>query len=97
MNSVRQVFGVDAKSLRHAIALLSERQWLFDDLVSELAAPRRTVAELLQALGDDMERDGDRVRLRPDTAGAYRQHAGNPHATDGLAKEVERPSPHAPA
>ncbi|MCP2236104.1 bis-aminopropyl spermidine synthase family protein [Prauserella halophila] len=96
MNSVRQVFGVDAKSLRYAIALLAERSWLFDDLVRELAAPRRTVEELLQAFGDDLERDGDLVRLRPDVVEAHREQAGSPHATDGLETEVARHIAHVP-
>ncbi|WP_158892435.1 bis-aminopropyl spermidine synthase family protein [Amycolatopsis anabasis] len=44
--------------------------WIpFDELVRRSAAPRRSVEELLDALGDDLDRDGDRVQLRRDSTG----------------------------
>ncbi|MFC4000467.1 bis-aminopropyl spermidine synthase family protein [Prauserella oleivorans] len=78
MESVTQVFGVPASPLRRAIALLSDGWQEFDDLVRDLAAPRRSVEELLTALGGDLERDGTAVRLCKDAIPGYRELAGRP-------------------
>ncbi|WP_199432439.1 bis-aminopropyl spermidine synthase family protein [Qaidamihabitans albus] len=63
--------GAHVRPLRHALALLAEGWQEFDALVRETAAPRRSVEELLAALGDDLERGGTAVRIRPAAAGRY--------------------------
>jgi hypothetical protein len=64
--------GVHVRPLRVAIGLLAEGWQRFDDLVRASAAPRRSVEELLDAVGEDLERDGHRIRLRRDTTGYTR-------------------------
>ncbi|MFC4059951.1 bis-aminopropyl spermidine synthase family protein [Planomonospora corallina] len=55
--------GVDGRRLRTALALLGDgRWWTLADLVRETATSRRAVEALLRAA--DLERSGDRFRLR---------------------------------
>ncbi|SFP33078.1 Protein of unknown function DUF43 [Amycolatopsis arida] len=66
--------GVATHPLRLALARLAAGWWDLDALVLETAAPRRSVQELLAALDGDLDRDGDRVRLRPSVAPAYERY-----------------------
>ncbi|SHG45111.1 Protein of unknown function DUF43 [Streptoalloteichus hindustanus] len=54
------------------VALLTQEWRALDELVRIPAVPRRTVEELLAVLGDDVEQRGDRWRLAPARAEAYR-------------------------
>ncbi|WP_020670545.1 bis-aminopropyl spermidine synthase family protein [Amycolatopsis nigrescens] len=71
MKPVDEVFGIHHQRLRSAITLLCRGWQPFDELVRATAAPRRTVEELLEALGDDLERDQRSVRLRPTAVANY--------------------------
>ncbi|WP_283133531.1 bis-aminopropyl spermidine synthase family protein [Rhizohabitans arisaemae] len=54
--------GVDARRLRHALALLADgRWWTVGDLVRETATSRRTVEALLRTV--ELDHEGDRFRL----------------------------------
>jgi hypothetical protein len=71
-------YGVAARPLRHAVALLTDRAYPLDELVRATALPRRTVEEVLAAIGSDLV-DG---RIRPDFVEAYRARFGYPVAAD---------------
>ncbi|MFC6084570.1 bis-aminopropyl spermidine synthase family protein [Sphaerisporangium aureirubrum] len=63
--------GVDARRLRDALGLLSDGSWwTLADLVRVTATSRRGVEALLRELGP--QRSGDRFRLPPARAAAYR-------------------------
>ncbi|GAA1504744.1 hypothetical protein GCM10009677_41250 [Sphaerisporangium rubeum] len=71
--------GVDARRLRAAIGLLSDGSWwTLAELVRATATSRRGVEALLREL--DLERSGDRFRLPPDKAAAYRDLSDPPDA-----------------
>ncbi len=57
--------GVRSTPLRALVALLCDGWQTLDVLVRTTALPRRTVEEVLRALGDDLETDGRRTRVRP--------------------------------
>jgi predicted methyltransferase len=68
VSSLDDVFadhGVHVRPLRLAITLLAHGWHQFDELIRATAAPRRSVEELLDALGEDLEREGRAVRIRP--------------------------------
>ncbi|MBK1785750.1 bis-aminopropyl spermidine synthase family protein [Prauserella cavernicola] len=88
MNSALDAFGVQARPLRLAVALLDSGWVEFDELVRATAQPRRGVEELLTALGEDLERDGSALRLRPGSAGRWRELAGAAARRDDLSAEV---------
>ncbi|GAA3016790.1 Protein of unknown function DUF43 [Actinokineospora globicatena] len=64
--------GVHARPLRAVVGLLSSGWQSLDDLVRTTAVPRRSVQELIAALGDDVERDGDSWRVVPSRVDGYR-------------------------
>ncbi|EID55302.1 bis-aminopropyl spermidine synthase family protein [Saccharomonospora xinjiangensis] len=70
--------GVLARQHRLAITLLTRGWSRFDDLVRETGLPRRSVEELLAELGEDVERSGSALRLRPDSAERWADHVGCP-------------------
>ncbi|PXY33827.1 bis-aminopropyl spermidine synthase family protein [Prauserella flavalba] len=76
MTSPLDAFGVQARPLRLAVSLLAHGWQEFDELVRATAEPRRGVEDLLAAFGDDLEREGTAVRLRPDAVPRYRELAG---------------------
>lgn len=49
-------YGVHARSIRAVLAALTERSWTLAELVPAVAVPRRTVEDVLAALGRDLER-----------------------------------------
>jgi hypothetical protein len=75
IDQVRQLVserGVHARKLREVLSLLSEDWHPLAELVRLPAVPRRTVQDLLKALGDDVESSGDRYRIAPGLVAAYR-------------------------
>lgn len=65
-----------ARKLREVLSLLSEDWHPLAELVRLPAVPRRTVQDLLKALGDDAESSGDRYRIAPGLVTAYRAEFG---------------------
>ncbi|MGW6447019.1 bis-aminopropyl spermidine synthase family protein [Lentzea sp. NPDC055074] len=79
IDQVRQLVaerGVHARKLREVLSLLSEDWHPLAELVRLPAVPRRTVQDLLKALGDDAESSGDRYRIAPGLVTAYRAEFG---------------------
>jgi predicted methyltransferase len=74
-NTVRAA-GIGGRPLRRALAALTEQPQTLAALVRTCALPRRTVEELLEALGDDLVRDGSTMAIRPDLVDAYRKSFG---------------------
>ncbi|MFB9904841.1 bis-aminopropyl spermidine synthase family protein [Allokutzneria oryzae] len=66
--------GVHGRRLRTVVALLASGWQSLAELVRQPAVPRRTVEELLTAIEADVERDGDRYRIRPWRSTVYREH-----------------------
>jgi hypothetical protein len=67
-------YGVRARALRRVLAALTERSWTLAELVPAVGVPRRTVEEVLRALGPDVSEG--RYRIVPALAGAYRARFG---------------------
>lgn len=67
-------YGAHARQVREVIAALTDRSWTLAALVQATAAPRRTVEELLTALGEDL--DDDAGSIRADRRAAYRERFG---------------------
>ncbi|GAA1872676.1 bis-aminopropyl spermidine synthase family protein [Myceligenerans crystallogenes] len=68
-------FGVAGRGHREAVAMLADGCTLAG-VVRATAVPRRLVEQVLGALGDDLVSDGERLRIRPDKAGEYREAFG---------------------
>jgi len=66
-------YGAQARAVREVIAALTDRSWTLAGLVAATAVPRRTVEEVLDALGDDL---GDAMTIRPERRAAYRARFG---------------------
>lgn len=64
--------GPGRRRLRRVLALLAEGWQPLAELIRRPAAPRRSVEELLTLLGPDLDSQGDRHRIRPARAQAYR-------------------------
>ncbi|SFB61868.1 Predicted methyltransferase [Amycolatopsis marina] len=80
--------GVHTGPLRSAMTRLRAGWQEFDQLVRESTAPRRSLQELLDALGDDLERDGDALRIQPARAQTY-AHLDVPGTPDDLGPDAE--------
>ncbi|MGI5504812.1 bis-aminopropyl spermidine synthase family protein [Lentzea sp. CA-135723] len=79
IDQVRQLVaerGVHARKLREVLSLLSEDWHPLAELVRLPAVPRRTVQDLLKALGDDAESSDDRYRIAPGQVASYRAAFG---------------------
>ncbi|WP_285744575.1 bis-aminopropyl spermidine synthase family protein [Lentzea sp. NBRC 105346] len=76
--------GVHARKLRRVLALLSADWHPLAELVRLPAVPRRTVQELLKAIADDLDVDGERYRVNPARQADYR-------AAFGLTEDVADP------
>ncbi|WP_433869975.1 bis-aminopropyl spermidine synthase family protein [Saccharopolyspora sp. CA-218241] len=72
--------GVHSRPLREVLALLAAGPLPFDELVRRSALPRRTVEDLLAALGPDLDRDADGCRLVPAVRAEYRSRLAPPAA-----------------
>lgn len=66
----------DSRRIRHLLALLTGEPMNLAALVQRSALPRRTVESVLAALGGDLSRSGDHVRIAPAQVPAYRQRFG---------------------
>jgi len=67
-------YGAHARPVRAVIAALTDRRWTLAALIQATATPRRTVEEVLAALGDDLTEDG--LSIRPERREAYRARFG---------------------
>ncbi|RZQ60735.1 bis-aminopropyl spermidine synthase family protein [Amycolatopsis suaedae] len=95
MSSLDELFtahGVRVRPLRTAIALLCAGWLRFDDLVRRSAAPRRSTQELLDALGDAVERGPRGLRIHPKSVADLRPWAQPVPAEPGAEQRtaVER-------
>ncbi|MBN6034475.1 bis-aminopropyl spermidine synthase family protein [Amycolatopsis sp. 195334CR] len=102
LNEVLASHGVHQRPLRTALALLGDGWIRFDELIRRAAAPRRSVEELLDSLGADLERDGDAVRLRPSASARYaefrpRTEKSAPDLLAEMTRLIERVPPPLPA
>lgn len=68
-------YGVHARPIRTVICALTERSWTLGDLIAAVGVPRRTVEEVLTALGPDRP-DGERLQIAPAVAAEYRHRFG---------------------
>ncbi|MCP2168006.1 putative methyltransferase [Goodfellowiella coeruleoviolacea] len=80
MGALLRAHGVHGRPLRRALALLCAGWQPFDEVVRQTALPRRTVQELVEALGEDVRHDprGEvpRLRVAAELAGDYRRRFG---------------------
>jgi hypothetical protein len=83
------------------LRLLTERRWEFAEIVALTGISRRTVEEVLTALGDDAEQTSDGFRVHPRLAAAYQSAfpapAPRPPVSVELRAEIERVLAGAPA
>ncbi|MEU4740065.1 bis-aminopropyl spermidine synthase family protein [Actinosynnema sp. NPDC023658] len=86
--------GVHARKLRRVLDLLADDWHTLAELVRLPAVPRRTVQELLTAVGDDLETSGDRYRLAPAKAADYAGFAAGDDLVDPLDALVSRHTGH---
>ncbi|WP_367135419.1 bis-aminopropyl spermidine synthase family protein [Saccharothrix sp. HUAS TT1] len=82
--------GPHARELRRVLDLLAGDWHALAELVRLPAVPRRTVQELLTAVGDDLETSGDRHRLAPGKAADYAEFRVRGDLADPLAEPVSR-------
>ncbi|WP_018682310.1 bis-aminopropyl spermidine synthase family protein [Actinokineospora enzanensis] len=81
--------GVHARPLRTALDLLCAAPRSLDELVRATALPRRTVEELISALGRDAEPESGSWRLPVSTVDTYRALAASPpDISDGVLRPV---------
>lgn len=85
--------GAHIRPLASAIVLLCDGWQQVDELIRTTTASRRNVQQLLVALGDDVQRSGDRVRIEPAVALAYRERAGL-SSTTGADTHEQLPTEH---
>ena len=69
-------YGVAGRPARHLVGLLTERAYPRDELIRATALPRRTVEELLAAIGPDLLDEPGGVRIRPELTSAYQDRFG---------------------
>lgn len=82
--------GAHARKLRRVLDLLARDWHTLAELVRLPAVPRRTVQELLTAVGDDLETDRDRYRLAPAKAADYASFGAGEDPVDPLDALVPR-------
>ncbi|GLY34878.1 methyltransferase [Amycolatopsis sp. NBRC 101858] len=90
MNALDDVLakhGVGVRPLYRVIDLLRTGDHDLGELVRLSAAPRRSVEDVLTALGDDLDLSGDRLRLSPGVAASYLQYSA-PRYADPLDEAV---------
>jgi hypothetical protein len=79
--------GVGVRPLYRVIDLLRTGDHDLGELVRLSTAPRRSVEDVLAALGDDLDRSGDRLRISPGVAASYLQYSA-PRYADPLDEAV---------
>ncbi|GAA0225923.1 bis-aminopropyl spermidine synthase family protein [Cryptosporangium japonicum] len=77
-----KVISEHGRPVHEVVLALGERGWTLADLVRTFAVPRRTVEEVLAALGEDLA-PGEALRIRADRVPEYRQRFDR--RTTGLA------------
>ncbi|MEV6640219.1 bis-aminopropyl spermidine synthase family protein [Amycolatopsis sp. NPDC051371] len=90
MNALDDVLakhGVGVRPLYRVIDLLRTGDHDLGELVRLSTAPRRSVEDVLAALGDDLDRSGDRLRISPGVAASYLQYSA-PRYADPLDEAV---------
>lgn len=88
VRSLLDAAGISARRLRTVVRLLTEGPQTLASLVHGSGADRRSVQAVLAALGDDLDRRGDELRLAPSTVDGYRQLIGYP-----ALRATEMPDP----
>lgn len=68
--------GIRGRPLRRLVAALTDEPQTLAALIRTCAVPRRTVEEVLAALGDDLVRRDGTLSIRPDRVDAYRKGLG---------------------
>ncbi|ONI83661.1 putative methyltransferase [Saccharothrix sp. ALI-22-I] len=86
--------GPHARKLRRVLDLLAGDWHTLAELVRLPAVPRRTVQELLTAVGDDLESSGDRFRLAPAKAADYAEFGAGDDLVDPVDALVSRHTAH---
>src|SRR5688500_16096917 len=86
--------GPHARKLRRVVDLLSGDWHTLAELVRLPAVPRRTVQELLTAVGDDLETSRDRFRLAPAKAADYAEFRAGDDLVDPVDALVPRHGEH---
>ncbi|WP_033442606.1 bis-aminopropyl spermidine synthase family protein [Saccharothrix sp. NRRL B-16314] len=82
--------GAHARKLRRVLDLLAGDWHTLAELVRLPAVPRRSVQELLTAIGDDLETSGDRFRLAPAKAADYAAFGAGEDLVDPVDALVSR-------
>ncbi|MER5267487.1 bis-aminopropyl spermidine synthase family protein [Actinosynnema sp. NPDC002837] len=86
--------GPHARKLRRVVDLLCDDWHTLAELVRLPAVPRRTVQELLTAVGDDLETSRDRFRLAPAKAADYAGFRAGDDLVDPVDALVPRHGEH---
>ncbi|TQS43646.1 bis-aminopropyl spermidine synthase family protein [Cryptosporangium phraense] len=68
-------YGVRGRVIREVVVALASGSWTLETLVREFAVPRRTIEEVLAAVGDDLA-DGSSLRVRSEVSAGYRERFG---------------------
>jgi branched-chain polyamine synthase A-like protein len=87
LDDVLAKHGVGVRPLYRVIDLLRTGDHDLGELVRLSAAPRRSVEDVLAALGDDLDRSGDRLRISPGVAASYLRYSA-PRYADPLDEAV---------
>jgi hypothetical protein len=87
LDDVLAKHGVGVRPLYRVIDLLRTGDHDLGELVRLSTAPRRSVEDVLAALGDDLDRSGDRLRISPGVAASYLQYSA-PRYADPLDEAV---------
>jgi hypothetical protein len=87
LDDVLAKHGVGVRPLYRVIDLLRTGDHDLGELVRLSTAPRRSVEDVLAALGDDLDRSGDRLRISPGVAASYLRYSA-PRYADPLDEAV---------
>ncbi|EOD69781.1 bis-aminopropyl spermidine synthase family protein [Amycolatopsis vancoresmycina] len=87
LDDVLAAHGVGVRPLYRVLDLLRTGDHDLGELVRLSTAPRRSVEAVLAALGDDLDRSGDRLRISPGVAASYLQYHA-PRFADPLDEAV---------
>ncbi|WP_410645632.1 bis-aminopropyl spermidine synthase family protein [Amycolatopsis sp. lyj-346] len=87
LDDVLAAHGVGVRPLYRVLDLLRTGDHDLGELVRLSTAPRRSVEAVLAALGDDLDRSGDRLRIAPGVAASYLQYRA-PRYADPLDEAV---------
>jgi N4-bis(aminopropyl)spermidine synthase len=87
-------FGVRGRQVQELVGMLASRRWTHESLVAASGLSRRTVDDVLAALGPDVERAGQEFWVRAERTMAYRGEFPSPEAG---ASEAKAPKTGAPA